>query len=219
MKTTRPNPDGETFLPDASRTLDGRWVNMSAGHETTAGPLPIGQFARLVQHTVKNDPMFQHQALAGEVSSWNLHNGTVYFTLRDDDGQMDCVIWRNARLNVDPAIKVGSEVEVKNVIDGFENSWSTAKVTAKKGNKFTVEYVGFVDEKGKPDTESGVVRDRLRLRCGHEPRCLLDLGHRCGRRPLDPALHLGVRGGRNAADQLELAHRLLADGTAQLGVL
>ena len=117
MKTTRPNPDGETFLPDASRTLDGRWVNMSAGHETTAGPLPIGQFARLVQHTVKNDPMFQHQALAGEVSSWNLHNGTVYFTLRDDDGQMDCVIWRNARLNVDPAIKVGSEVVIIGSVD------------------------------------------------------------------------------------------------------
>jgi exodeoxyribonuclease VII large subunit len=90
---------------------------MSAGHETTTGPLPIGQFARLVQHTVKNDPLFQHQALHGEISSWSVHNGNVYFTLRDDDGQMDCVIWRNARLSVDPRIKVGSEVIIIGSVD------------------------------------------------------------------------------------------------------
>lgn len=90
---------------------------MSAGHETTTGPLPIGQFARLVQQTVKSDPLFQHQALQGEVSSWNVHNGNVYFTLRDDEGQMDCVIWRNARLSVDPRIAVGSEVVIIGSVD------------------------------------------------------------------------------------------------------
>ena len=90
---------------------------MSAGHQTTTGPLPIGQFAQLVQQTVKSDPMFQHQALSGEVSQWSVHNGNVYFTLRDDVGQMDCVIWRNARLNVDPAIKVGSEVVIIGSVD------------------------------------------------------------------------------------------------------
>ena len=90
---------------------------MSAGHETTTGPLPIGQFARLVQQTVKSDPLFQHQALLGEVSSWNVHNGNIYFTLRDDDGQMDCVIWRSARLTVSPSIKVGSEVIIIGSVD------------------------------------------------------------------------------------------------------
>ena len=90
---------------------------MSAGHETTTGPLPIGQFAQLVQRTIKQDPLFQHQALLGEVSSWSVHNGNIYFTLRDDDGQMDCVIWRNARLTVDPSIKVGSEVIIIGSVD------------------------------------------------------------------------------------------------------
>jgi exodeoxyribonuclease VII large subunit len=90
---------------------------MSAGHETTTGPLPIGQFAKLVQRTVKSDPLFQHQALLGEVSSWSVHNGNVYFTLRDDEGQMDCVIWRNARLTVDPRIQVGSEVIIIGSVD------------------------------------------------------------------------------------------------------
>lgn len=90
---------------------------MSAGHGTTTGPLPVGQFAQLIQHTVKNDPMFQHQALAGEISQWSVHNGNMYFTLRDDVGQMSCVIWRSARLSIDPAIKVGSEVIIIGSLD------------------------------------------------------------------------------------------------------
>ena len=90
---------------------------MSAGHGTTTGPLPVGQFAQLIQHTVKNDPMFQHQALAGEISQWSVHNGNIYFTLRDDVGQMSCVVWRSARLSIDPAIKVGSEVIIIGSLD------------------------------------------------------------------------------------------------------
>lgn len=62
------------------------------------------------------------------------------------------------------AIAVGSEVEVKNVTDGFENSWTAAKVSKKeKGGKFAVEFPAFVDAKGKPETEGGVERKRLRL--------------------------------------------------------
>ena len=84
----------------------------TGGLETTTGPLPIGQFVQFVQRTVKQDPMFQHQALVGEVSQWKVHNGNVYFTLRDNEGQMNCVIWRNARLTVDSSIKEGSQVIV-----------------------------------------------------------------------------------------------------------
>ena len=90
---------------------------MSSGPQTTTGPLPIGQFVKLIQKTVKQDPLFQHQALRGEVSQWNIHNGNVYFKLRDDEGQMDCVIWRSAKINVDPSIKEGSDVVVIGSVD------------------------------------------------------------------------------------------------------
>lgn len=90
---------------------------MSSGPQTTTGPLPIGQFVKLVQKTVKQDPLFQHQALRGEVSQWNVHNGNVYFKLRDDDGQLDCVIWRSARIKVESTIKEGSDVVVIGGLD------------------------------------------------------------------------------------------------------
>ena len=61
-------------------------------------------------------------------------------------------------------LSVGSEVEVKNVIDGFENSWSAAKITkADKGGKFTVEYSSFEDDDGSALVESGLERKRLRI--------------------------------------------------------
>ena len=90
---------------------------MSSGPHTTTGPLPIGQFVKLVQSTVKQDPLFQHQALRGEVSQWKIHNGNIYFKLRDNDGQLDCVIWRNSRLTVDPSIKEGTEAVVIGSLD------------------------------------------------------------------------------------------------------
>jgi len=90
---------------------------VSSGPQTTTGPLPIGQFVKLVQKTVKQDPLFQHQALRGEVSQWNVHNGNVYFKLRDDDGQLDCVIWRSARIKVESTIKEGSDVVVIGGLD------------------------------------------------------------------------------------------------------
>jgi len=58
-------------------------------------------------------------------------------------------------------IDVGAKVEVRSVDEGFQNSWSEATVTAKKGKKYTVDYDKFVDAKGKKLSDSV---DRTRLR-------------------------------------------------------
>lgn len=91
--------------------------------------------------------------------------------IMDDDLVDDFEAAEQARAYSTDEIGVGSEVEVKNLIDGFENSWSAAKVTKKeKGNKFTVEFTGFVNEKGASLTEGGVTRDRLRVDPGDAPK-------------------------------------------------
>lgn len=89
---------------------------MSEGAQTTTSPIPIGQFVLLVKQTLKQDHLLQHQALRGEVSQWKVHNGNVYFSLRDEQGQMNCVIWRNSGV-VHPSIKEGSEVVVIGGLD------------------------------------------------------------------------------------------------------
>ena len=55
----------------------------------------------------------------------------------------------------------GQKVEVRNVDDGFDNSWTGGTVQKSKGSKFTVEYNAFVDDKGKKMTDN-VDRSRLR---------------------------------------------------------
>ena len=78
---------------------------MSFDDGTNGVPLPIGKFAKIAQKVVKKDSLLQNQSLSGEISQWSVHNGNVYFTLRDNEGQMNCVIWRSSRLNIDKNIK------------------------------------------------------------------------------------------------------------------
>lgn len=83
----------------------------------TTGPLPIGQFVQLIKQTVSNDPLFQNQALKGEVTQWKQYqSGHTYFSLRDQDGQMSAVIWKG-RCAIDSRIKEGSEVVVFASVD------------------------------------------------------------------------------------------------------
>lgn len=92
---------------------------MSWAAEVTTGPIPIGQFVALIKSTLKRDPLFQHQILKGEVSGLKLaRSGHTYFDLRDDQGQMNCAIWKN-RCHIDASIKNGSEVVVIASIDVY----------------------------------------------------------------------------------------------------
>lgn len=85
---------------------------MRGASDLTTGPLSIGNFVNLIRQTVKQDRLFQNQAIKGEVSQWKQYpSGHTYFTLRDNVGQMSAVIWQG-RCSIDPSIKEGSEVVV-----------------------------------------------------------------------------------------------------------
>mmetsp|Transcript_846 Transcript_846/g.1400 ORF Transcript_846/g.1400 Transcript_846/m.1400 type:complete len:465 (+) Transcript_846:47-1441(+) len=59
-------------------------------------------------------------------------------------------------------IEAGDMIEVKNIDDGFQNSWSSARVIKKQKTKFQVEYADFTDENGCKLQET-LDRSRLRL--------------------------------------------------------
>ena len=90
---------------------------MRGASDLTTGPLSIGNFVNLIRQTVKQDQLFQNQAIKGEVSQWKQYpSGHTYFTLRDNVGQMSAVIWQG-RCSVDPTIKEGAEVVVIASVD------------------------------------------------------------------------------------------------------
>ena len=126
---------------------------MTGRGEVTTGPLAVGQFVSMVKRTLSHEPMFQRQAIKGEVSQWKPYaSGHTYFTLRDDEGQISAVIWKG-RCSIHPSIKEGSEVVVTANLDLY----------VKRGNiQLVVERIEPVNTLGAMEEARRQLVERLR---------------------------------------------------------
>ena len=126
---------------------------MTGRGEVTTGPLPVGQFVTIVKRALTSEPLFQRQAIKGEVSQWKSYaSGHTYFTLRDNDGQMSAVIWKG-RCAIHPSIKEGTEVVVTANVD----------VYVKRGNiQLIVERIEPVNALGAMEEAKRLLVERLR---------------------------------------------------------
>ena len=126
---------------------------MTGRGEVTTGPLPVGQFVTMVKRALTSEPLFQRQAIKGEVSQWKSYaSGHTYFTLRDNDGQMSAVIWKG-RCTIHPSIKEGTEVVVTANVD----------VYVKRGNiQLIVEQIEPVNALGAMEEAKRLLVERLR---------------------------------------------------------
>jgi len=126
---------------------------MTGRGEVTTGPLPVGQFVTMVKRALTSEPLFQRQAIKGEVSQWKSYaSGHTYFTLRDNDGQMSAVIWKG-RCTIHPSIKEGTEVVVTANVD----------VYVKRGNiQLIVERIEPVNALGAMEEAKRLLVERLR---------------------------------------------------------
>lgn len=126
---------------------------MTGRGEVTTGALPVGQFVTMVKRALTSEPLFQRQAIKGEVSQWKSYaSGHTYFTLRDNDGQMSAVIWKG-RCAIHPSIKEGTEVVVTANVD----------VYVKRGNiQLIVERIEPVNALGAMEEAKRLLVERLR---------------------------------------------------------
>ena len=92
----------------------------------------------------------------GGEKSWEPEDNVM-----DDDLVDDFEAALQEKIYGGQSFAAGEKVEVRNVDDGFDNSWTGGTVQKSKGSKFTVEYSAFVDDKGKKMTDN-VDRSRLR---------------------------------------------------------
>lgn len=141
--------------------LERRWfknrrrpsTTMTRRGEVTTGPLAVGQFVSMIKRTLVRDPLFQSQTIKGEVSQWKQYpSGHTYFTLRDQDGQINAVIWKG-RCNIPPAIKEGSVVVVTANLDLY----------VKRGNiQLNVERIEPINTLGEMEEARRLLIERLR---------------------------------------------------------
>ena len=79
----------------------------------TARLLPVGAFVCLFREALESDPLYQDLWLEGEIGDLSRSSpGHVYFSLRDDDGCLKCVLFRGQALRHHHTLKIGDQVVV-----------------------------------------------------------------------------------------------------------
>ncbi len=79
----------------------------------TARPLPVGAFVCLFREALESDPHYQDLWLEGEVSDLSRSSaGHLYFSLRDDDGCLKCVLFRGQALRQHHPLRFGDHIVV-----------------------------------------------------------------------------------------------------------
>jgi exodeoxyribonuclease VII large subunit len=96
----------------------------------TARLLPVGVFVCLFRETLEADPLYSDLWLEGEISDISRSSaGHTYFSLRDDDGTLKCVLFRNQALRQHQHPKLGDHVAVHGGLSIYPRSGSMQLVT------------------------------------------------------------------------------------------
>jgi exodeoxyribonuclease VII large subunit len=75
--------------------------------------LPVGAFVCLFREALESDRLYRDLWLEGEVSDLSRSSpGHVYFSLRDDDGCLKCVLFRGQALRQHHTLRIGDQVVV-----------------------------------------------------------------------------------------------------------
>ena len=80
-------------------------------------PTPVGEFVQTLRARLRSDDRNQHCLLKGEISQWKPYpSGHTYFSLRDEGGQINAVIWKG-RCRIPDGIKDGQEALIIGSVD------------------------------------------------------------------------------------------------------
>jgi exodeoxyribonuclease VII large subunit len=124
---------------------------------TTA--ISVSELTRYVRSLLEGDDFLQDVWVQGEISNLSQpHSGHVYFTLKDADSSLRCVIWRPVAAYIPVALRDGLSIEVHGSIGVYE-----------KGGQYQL-YVNVVRRMG----EGLLYQEFLRLKAQLEAEGIFD---------------------------------------------
>lgn len=86
-----------------------------------APTLTVTQLARRIKDVVEDDDILRNVWVRGEVSNFiQANSGHVYFTLKDHDAAIRCVVWRHDAARVIRLPKPGDAIEVHGTVSMYE---------------------------------------------------------------------------------------------------
>src|SRR5215210_1692667 len=87
--------------------------------------LPVGAFVCLFRESLEADPLYSDLWLEGEISDFSQSSkGHIYFSLRDHDGLLRCVMFRRQILQTPRRPRLGDHVAVHGGLSVYPNSGS-----------------------------------------------------------------------------------------------
>ncbi len=87
--------------------------------------LPVGAFVCLFRESLEADPLYSDLWLEGEISDLSQSSkGHLYFSLRDSDGLLRCVMFRRQLMQTPRRPRVGDQVAVHGGLSLYPNSGS-----------------------------------------------------------------------------------------------
>ena len=77
---------------------------------------------KYIKEMFNENPLFNHIMVVGEVSNFKNSGGHLYFTLKDDNAQISCVMFKTYAYGIDERIKDGTKVYAIGSVEVYEKS-------------------------------------------------------------------------------------------------
>ncbi len=85
--------------------------------------LSVSEVNSYIKKTLKTDPILSGVTVKGEISNYRLHSsGHIYFSLKDSNSRLHCVMFRDAAGNLSFAPSEGMKVLARGAISVYERS-------------------------------------------------------------------------------------------------
>lgn len=109
--------------------------------------LSVKQFNQYIKTSFKHDPLFQNISIKGEIANYKISHNHIYFSLKEDNEIIDCVIYFYEDKNLDQ-YNNGDEV----VVDGnliYNSFFSKISISVKNIEKMGLskDYLNFLKVK------------------------------------------------------------------------
>ncbi|MFV0498497.1 MAG: exodeoxyribonuclease VII large subunit [Bacilli bacterium] len=106
--------------------------------------LTVSAVNKYIQYILKNDKYLKSIEVTGEVSNYKPHHTKhMYFSLKDDDARIDCVMFSSSAKNVDFSMKNGDKV----IISGYVDVYPATGKYQLYANKIKLDGIGELSVK------------------------------------------------------------------------
>src|SRR6056297_2129813 len=88
-------------------------------------PLKVTEVNKYIKRIINEDLILKNVMIEGEISNFkHQYSGHMYFSLKDQNSRISCVMFKSNNQNIDFKIEDGMNVIIKGYVSVYENNGS-----------------------------------------------------------------------------------------------